>query len=168
MIDCRVVHPSELPMLYTAMEAENILWALWPEHGMTCTEEEFCAAMGREDMLVLLGRIDGDAAGVLTLTPFCSDRTQCGEVGLAARRKYFPAAAPLCRSALMWCFDNMDLRSMVGRVACPNRHILAMLEQVGFSKAVKLEGLMWYERQQKFVDGWLVTATRESVERSMQ
>lgn len=167
MIDFRVVRNSELPMLYAAMEAENILWAMWPEHGMTCTEEEFCAAMGREDVLVLLGRVDGDAAGVLTLTPFCSDRTRCGEVGLCGRRKYFSMAAMLCRSALLWCYDNLELRSMVGRVPCPNRHILRMLEAVGFSRAAKLEGLVWYERQQKFVDGWLVTATRESIERSM-
>lgn len=162
-----VVPEYALPAIYAVLKAENTLWAIWPEHGDECTEEEFCTAMGAPDVLVLAGNIDGDPAGVLTLRPFCSDLTQCGEVGLMALRKYFSLAAPLCRSALLWCFDNMDLRSMVGRVAVPNRHVLAMLGQVGFSKAAKIPGLMWYGRKKDFVDGWLVTATRETVERSM-
>lgn len=163
-----VMQPEDLPMLYAVFKAERTLWALWPEHGDSCTEEDFCTAMGAADVLVLAGHIDGDLAGVLTLRPFCSDRTRCGEVGLIALRKYFSAAAPLCRSALLWCYDNLELSSMAGRVASPNRHVLAMLEQVGFRRAVLLPGLMWYECKQQFVSGWLVTATRASVERSMQ
>ena len=164
----QVMQPADLPMLYAVLHAERTLWAIWPEHGDDCTEEQFCSAMGAEDMLVLGGYIDGDLAGVLTLRPFCSDRTLCGEVGLTALRKYFPVAAPLCRSALLWCYDNLELRTMVGRVACPNRHILRMLGQVGFSRAALIPGLCWYGRKQQFVDGWLVTATRRSVERSME
>ena len=162
-----VVPEHALPNLYAILKAERTLWAIWPEHGESCTEEEFCAAMSVHDVLVLAGNIDGDPAGVLTLRPFCSDRTLCGEVGLMALRKYFPVAAPLCRSALIWCYDNLELRSMVGRVACQHHHILSMLGQVGFSRAALIPGLCWHERKQQFVDGWLVTATRQTVERSM-
>lgn len=154
---------EELGALYARLQAEHILWALWPEYGEGMSEQDFVARLSSPTTLVLGGYIDGRMAGALTLCPW-GDVTQIGEVGLTAFRESFAYALPLCRTALLWCYAHLELACMVGRVPVTNRHSLRLLAQAGFRKECRLPGMKWSDRLQRFTDGWLVVGTRERLE----
>ena len=156
---------TDVRLLYACLQAEGILWALVPDVP-EISEEQFVADMMRDDVYPLAGYVDGELAGCLTLRPFDGRNTNCAEVGVTARRKFFRVAAPLCRGALIHAADVLQPSSFIGRVAEPNHHILRMLSSVGFEKLRRIPGLVYYGRKQRYVDGWLVLATPETVRTS--
>jgi hypothetical protein len=159
----RILLDDELPELYERIMADGLMWTLCPEYGDDMSKAEFLRLYRRDDCLVLGGFIEGELAGFMVTWPY-RRITQCAEIGLCAFRKWFGMAPRLCVGALIWAFDHLDMVSMVGHVPAPNRHVLAMLEQVGFGKRCKIPGLLWYARKNGFVDGWLVMADRVGVE----
>lgn len=155
---------DELLMIYERLKADDLFWCLTPDRAHW-GREEWLEMYSRDYVLVLAGYVDGKLAGFATLFPYRM-ATQCGEVGLCAFRGHFREAAPLCRAALLWVYSHIDVVTLIGHVPVPNRHILRMLEQVGFGRQCLIPKLMWYERKQKFVDGWLVMASKDSVAKS--
>lgn len=119
----------------------------------------------RPDVLLLEGCIDGMPAGLLKLIPFMA-RTRCGEIGVVAYRDFFRHAAWLSRGAYLWCFEHMDCACLVGRVAAPNRHALAMAPAVGFRELCRIPQMCWHGGKQKFVDGVMMLATPETVQQA--
>lgn len=158
----RLLNEYEVCDLYACLKAEDILWALFPDVP-DMSEDQFLADMQRDDVYALGGFIDGYLAGCLTVRPFDGANTQCAEVGVTALRRYFPVAAPLCRGALIKASDDLRPASFIGRVAAPNIHVLRMLSRVGFKKLCRIPGLVYYDRKNQHVDGYLVLATPESV-----
>lgn len=158
-----LLHAAQYREIYARMRAERLLWAAWPDVAAgEWTPEDFCRRLGRKDMYVLGGYIDGELAGVLLLWPV-AQRTLCAEVGLTAFRRYFGQARELCRGALLHACRQLDLSAIIGRVAAPNRHILRMLGGLGFAELGRVPGMIWYAALQKFVDGVLVMATPSSI-----
>lgn len=158
-----LLHEADYRAIYEAMREDDTLWSAWPDIDPDeWTPEIVVRLMSRPDVLVLGGAIDGVPAGFMTLHPV-TQRTLTAEIGVAAFRPFFRQAAALCRGALLWACDNLELSSFLGKVAAPNRHVLAMLGQVGFYELGRVPGLFWYTRKQRFVDGVLVMATPESI-----
>lgn len=153
-----------LESIYERLKAEDLLWTVYPEvDPQEWTLARFLS-IHTAPLHVLAGYIDGEMAGVMLTWPFRESlRSRVAEIGLSAFRRHFAQAVPLCKGALLWAVENLHPTAIIGRVACPSRHILALLSQVGFSKLGKIPGLCWYTRQQKHVDGWLVMATPESI-----
>lgn len=158
-----LLHEADYRAIYEAMREDDTLWSAWPDIDPDeWTPEIVVRLMSRPDVLVLGGAIDGLPAGFMTLQAV-SRRSMTAEIGVAAFRPFFRQAAALCRGALLWACDNLELSSFLGKVAAPNRHVLAMLGQVGFRELGRVPGLFWYTRKQRFVDGVLVMATPESI-----
>lgn len=143
--------------------ADGLMWSLCPDYGDDMTEAEFMALYGRDDCLVLGGFVDGELGGFLVIWPY-RRVTRCAEIGLCAFRKFFSVAPRLCIGGLLWAFEHLDMVAMVGHVPAPSRHVLAMLEQVGFGRRALIPDLLWFARKERFVSGWLVMADRVSVE----
>jgi RimJ/RimL family protein N-acetyltransferase len=157
---------DELLMIYERLKADDLFWCLTPDRAHW-ERDEWLAMYDRDHVLVLAGYVDGRLAGFATLFPYRL-ATQVGEIGLCAFRGHFHEAAPLCREALLWVFSNIDVVTLVGHVPAPNHHILRMLERVGFGRQCLIPKLMWYERKHDFVDGWLVMASKDSVQKSAE
>lgn len=163
-----LIHERQYRAIYARMHAERLLWAAWPDVAAAeWTAEEFCRRLGREEMYVLGGCIDGEPAGVLLLWPV-SGRTLCAEVGLTAYRRFFPQARELARGALLHACVELSLSAILGRVAAPNRHILRMLGGLGFAELGRVPGMIWYAARERFVDGVLVMATPDSIRNSRE
>lgn len=159
----RLAREEDLLSLYARLRGEDLLWAVKPEvEAREWTEEVFLQLFRRPDVWVLEGSIDGEPAGAMTLRP-AEPRSLCGEIGLTAFRPFFRQAVPLCLGALLLACEELAVASFLGRVPAPNRHILAMLDRVGFHELGRVPGLCWHSRKQAFVDGVLVLATPESV-----
>ena len=158
-----LLHKSQYHALYDRLREENLLWAVWPDvDAGDWTPDVFINLLSRPDTLVLGGAIDGAPAGVMTLRPVTA-RSLTAEIGLTAFRHYFARAEDLCRGALLWACEHLDVASFLGRVAIPNRHILRMLSCLGFRELGRVPGMCWYTRKQKCVDGALVLATPDSI-----
>lgn len=158
-----ILNAEELAGIYRRLREEKLLWAVWSDiDEEEWTENLFVRMLTREDMLVLGGYIDGELAGVMTLRP-AEPKSLTGNIGLTAFRKFFRQAVPLCMGGLLWACDTQDMKSVIGRVAAPNRHILRLLESLGFKEIGRVPGLTWYTRKQAFVDGVLVLATVDSI-----
>lgn len=163
-----LLHEADYRAIYTVMLEDDTLWAAWPDIDRDeWSPEVLVRFMSRPDVLVLGGDVDGVPAGFMTLHPV-TPRTMTAEIGVAAFRPFFGQAAALCRGALLWACENLELTSFLGKVAAPNRHVLAMLGQVGFRELGRVPGLFWYSRKQRFVDGVLVMATPESIQKTME
>lgn len=158
-----LLHEADYRAIYKIMRQDGTLCTAWPDIDPDeWTPEIMVRFMSRPDVLVLGGAVDGVPAGFMTLHAV-GQRTMTAEIGVAAFRPFFRQAAALCRGALLWACDNLELASFLGKVAAPNRHVLAMLGQVGFQELGRVPGLCWYTRKQRFVDGVLVMATPESI-----
>lgn len=158
-----LLHERQYRDIYARMQAGRLLWAAWPDMGAEeWTADEFCRRLGREEMYVLGGSIDGELAGVMLLWPVAG-RTLCAEVGLTAFRGYFREAPALCRGALLHAARELGLASVLGRVAATHRHILRLLGCLGFAELGRVPGLIWLAARERFVDGVLVMATPDSI-----
>lgn len=161
-----LVDEADLAPLFDKLKEEDLFWCLTPEKAHW-SREAWLKAYTDPRVLVLAGYVGGELAGFMTVWPY-RPVTRCAEVGLCAFRRHFRQAARLCAGALVWAFDNLDARTLLGHVPAPNRHILRMLDAVGFSRLCLIPGLTFYERKGTFVDGWLVGADRASVEKAQE
>lgn len=167
----RICAPEEHAEIYRRLRDEDLLWPLFSEiEPDEWSEELYVRMLGPNSMCeTWAGYVDGAMAGIAYLWPFdFSHRTRIAEIGLTAFRDYFGQAARLARGCLVEICEAHNrqdrlVASIVGRVPAPNRHILAMLEQLGFSRLCRLPGMFWFTRLQRHVDGWLVQATPESI-----
>lgn len=158
-----IINAGELAEIYRRLKEEKLLWAVWSDiDDEEWTESLFVKFLSRDDTLVLGGYIDGELAGVMTMRP-AEMKSLTANIGLTAFRKFFKQAVPLCMGALLWACDTQDMKSILGRVAAPNRHILRLLSSLGFKEIGRVPGMTWYTRKQAFVDGVLVLATVESI-----
>jgi RimJ/RimL family protein N-acetyltransferase len=154
---------AEFEELHRKITDDDLFWCLMPDLAQ-CDAEEFCRIYMSDGILVLVGVLEsGEWGGFMSVWPYRRYDTQVAEIGLCAFREHFPIAAPLCLGALRWALENLDVKTLVGHVPDPNRHVLRMLECVGFSKKCHLDGLMWYGRLNKFVGGWIVSADEQSI-----
>lgn len=126
-----LLHEADYRAIYENMRQDGTLWTAWPDIDPDeWTPEIVVRLMSRPDVLVLGGAVDGVPAGFMTLQAV-SRRSMTAEIGVAAFRPFFRQAAALCRGALLWACDNLELSSFLGKVAAPNRHVLAMLGRWG-------------------------------------
>lgn len=154
----------EFSLLFDRLEAEGLHWAVTPDRA-SWQKRQWLDAYMADGVLVLAGYIDGRLAGFMTVFPYrFHAATLCAEIGLCAFRDYARQAVPLCLGALEWAFDHLDVKTLVGHVPGCNHHVLRMLEAVGFHRECLLPGLLWHDRKARFVDGWLVTADRLSIQ----
>lgn len=164
----RIYDPLEHAAIYRRLKEEDLLWCLF---------SEIEPAEWNEDLYIKLhnssgvretwgGYIDGALAGLAYVSPFCGSlRTRCAEIGLTAFRPYFRQAARLARGGLMEIIKHHGetIQSFIGRVPEPNRHILAMLGALGFTKQCKIPQLFWFTKKHKHVDGFLVMAKPQDI-----
>lgn len=162
-----LIHAHEFRALYDRFRADGSLWAFWPDVAQDeWTQESFCRFLARDGMYVLGGYIASQLAGVMLLWPVAL-RTQCAEIALSAFRPFYSLATPLCQGALLKVLDELDIASIIGRVAAPNRHCLNLMKGLGFRELGRVPGLYWYARLGKFVSGALVMATPESIKKTI-
>ncbi len=161
-----VTKEADLLAIFNALKADDLLWTVYPEvDAEDWSFDLFLAFCGPGTVTwTLAGYVDGDLAGVLWLWPFRGALAgRCGEIGVTAFRKHFKDAERLVRGALEKACDELDVASIIGRIPCYSRHVLAMHSRLGFCRLGKVPGLMWYTRKRRPVDGWLVMATPESI-----
>lgn len=159
----RIYDPFEHAAVYRRLKDEGLLWCLFSEIEPDEWSEELYIKMHNSAGIreTWGGYIDGELAGLAYVMPFCSSpRTRCAEIGLTAFRPHFKHAARLARGGLLTILNHHGetIKSLVGRVPAPNRHILNMLDTLGFQRMFKIPELFWYTRLQKHVDGWIVFA----------
>lgn len=164
----RIYDPEEHAQIYRRLRDEDLLWALFSEIEPDEWSEDLYIKMHNSSQAreTWAGYIDGQMAGIAYLWPFQGAwRTRCAELGLTAFRPFFKSAARLARGALLEIMHHHDyaIRSFIGRVPCPNRHILNMLDSLGFQRKFKIPELFWYTRSQKHVDGWIVFADCQDI-----
>ena len=158
-----LLYEEQYAQIYRRMNEEGLLWAAYPEiDAEEWSEEGYIRMMARDDVLCLAGYIDNEIGGVMTLYPAVS-KTRTAVIGLTAFRDYFRQAVPLCMGALLWACATQDIESILGRVAAPNRHILRLLNSLGFEEKLRVPGMTWYTKKQKFVDGVIVMATPDTI-----
>ena len=163
-----LINEAEFLAIYRKLDADGSFWAFWPDvEEEEWTAERFCHFLSRDGLYVLGGYIDGELAGAMLLWPV-APRTLCAEIALTAFKPFYPLATKLCQGALLKVLDELEIASILGRVATPNRHCLRLLGGLGFREVCRVPGLFWYACKRKFVSGALVMATPESIRATIQ
>lgn len=168
-----IIDPVEHAKVYHRLKEEDLLWVLYPEVKPECWCEDLYIKMNNNstNRQTWLGYVDGELAGIAYLWPFCdSFLTCCAEIGLCAFRAHFKDAARLARGCLleMMRYHKGNVQSFIGRVPVVNRHVLAMLGDLGFRKILRIPSLCWYTRLKKHVDGWLVFAEPSDIKATVE
>lgn len=156
-----LAHEWQLARVYERMRTEDLLWAAWPDEE-EMDERYFIQRLGRDDTLVIGGYVDGELAGIMTLTAVAKN-TLCAEIGLTAFRQYFGIAHGLCHGALLWAFELTGAKSFIGRIAAAHRHILRMFAALGFYELGRVPGMIWHARRHKFMDAVIVVARPDTI-----
>lgn len=145
---------------------ENSMWALEPSVE-NITAELWADAVSAPDTAVIEGYINGEAAGVELIRPFCPI-SQCGFYAGVGYRKFFKQGVALARKGMLFFFAHYDCKSLIAQVPVTNRHIFRIARELGFIplSEERIPGLMWYGKKKKFVDGRLFLVTEHSLKQA--
>lgn len=156
-----LINTEDFASISARMRDEGLLWAFFPEIDPNEWDNARVAQyLGRQDMLVLGGYIDGELAGFLTLVPL-RFRGRAGEIGLLAFRKFFKDALPLVTGAFDWIFRTQDCDALLGFIPVASRQSMRLFSSLSFVSMGRVPNMSWYAKKRRFVDCEIVMLTRE-------
>lgn len=109
--------------------------------------------------------VDGKLAGFSEALP-CNIQSRAIEVNPCLWREYFQYGKDLFIGGSLFILQQLDGSCCVGKTPVVNRHMINLLDSIGFTRIGYIPEACWYNRKNKFVDCVISVATRQSLLRA--
>lgn len=106
--------------------------------------------------------VDGNLAGFCEALP-CTIQSRAIEVNPCLWREYFQLGKDLFIGGSLFILEQLDGSCCVGKTPVVNRHMINLLDSIGYQRIGYIPEACWYVRKNKFVDCVVSVATRQSL-----
>jgi len=106
--------------------------------------------------------VDGKLAGFTEALPY-TIQSRAIEVNPCLWREYFQYGKDLFIGGSLFILEQLDGACCVGKTPVVNRHMINLLDSIGYQRIGYIPEACWYVRKNKFVDCVVSVATRQSL-----
>jgi len=109
--------------------------------------------------------VDGKLAGFTEALPY-TIQSRAIEVNPCLWREYFQLGKDLFIGGSLFILEQLDGSCCVGKTPVVNRHMINLLDSIGYQRIGYIPEACWFARKQKFVDCVVSVARRQSLLRA--
>lgn len=106
----------------------------------------------------LAGFVDEAFAGFMTLRPWSSS-SRCAYIGVAAFRRWYDQAVPLSQNAFAYCYEHLNVSSMIAHVVRTNFHVMRLCRACGFARIGSAPGMYYDAEHDRYESGHILLST---------
>lgn len=106
--------------------------------------------------------VDGKLAGFSEVLPY-NIQSRAIEVNPCLWREYFRYGKDLFIGGSLFVLEQLNGSCCVGKTPVVNRHMINLLDSIGYQRIGCIPEACWYNRRNKFVNCVISVATRQSL-----
>jgi len=161
-----VLSQDEILYSWHRIKEQNMAWAYaYMRAQDDLTDEEVLRIYDNRLLLPFGFYVDNQLAGFAEVSGY-NLQSRAIKVSPCLWREYFHLGKELFIGGSLFCLDNLDGACCVGKTPVVNRHMINLLDSIGYQRIGYILEACWYERKQKFVDCVVSVATRQSLSKA--